>query len=41
MAEVLLKPLEEVIHMAKSGELLQSMQVSTVFFTLAYLNRIA
>jgi ADP-ribose diphosphatase len=38
--EVLLKPLEEVIRMAKNGELLDSMQVSTVFFTLAYLNRI-
>jgi 8-oxo-dGTP pyrophosphatase MutT (NUDIX family) len=38
--EVVLKPLEEVIRMAKSGELLQSMQVSTVFFALAYMNRI-
>jgi len=38
--EVLLKPLDEVIAMAKNGELLQSMQVSTVFFTLAYLDRI-
>jgi ADP-ribose pyrophosphatase len=38
--EVVLKPLEEVIAMAKSGELLQSMQVSAMFFTLAYLNRI-
>ncbi len=38
--EVFLKPLEEVIAMAKKGELLQSMQVSTLFFTLAYLNRI-
>jgi ADP-ribose pyrophosphatase len=39
--EVLLKPLEEVITMAKNGELLQSMQVSALFFTLAYLNRIS
>ncbi len=39
--EVFLKPLEEVIAMAKNGELLQSMQVSTLFFTLAYLNRIS
>jgi 8-oxo-dGTP pyrophosphatase MutT (NUDIX family) len=39
--EVVLKPLEEVVAMAKTGELLQSMQVSTVFFTLAYLDRIA
>lgn len=39
--EVFLKPLEEVIAMAKNGELLQSMQVSALFFTLAYLNRIS
>jgi 8-oxo-dGTP pyrophosphatase MutT (NUDIX family) len=38
--EVVLKPLDELIRMAKSGELLQSMQVSTVFFALAYWNRI-
>jgi ADP-ribose pyrophosphatase len=38
--EVVLKPLEEVIGMAKSGELIQSMQVSAVFFALAYWNRI-
>jgi 8-oxo-dGTP pyrophosphatase MutT (NUDIX family) len=38
--EVVLKPLEEVITMARNGELLQSMQVSAVFFALAYLNRI-
>ncbi len=38
--EVVLKPLEAVIAMAKNGELLQSMQVSAIFFTLAYLNRI-
>jgi ADP-ribose pyrophosphatase len=37
---VFLKPLDEVIDMAKNGDLLQSMQVSTVFFVLAYLNRI-
>jgi len=34
--EVVLKPLDEVIRMAKSGELFQSMQVSAVFFALAY-----
>ena len=39
--EVLLKPLEEVIRMAERGELLQSMQVATLFFALSYLNRIA
>ena len=38
--EVVLKPLEEVIAMAKHGELLQSMQVSALFFTLAYMDRI-
>lgn len=38
--EALLKPLDKVITTAKNGELLQSMQVSTVFFTLASLNRI-
>jgi 8-oxo-dGTP pyrophosphatase MutT (NUDIX family) len=38
--EVVLKPLEEVITMAKNSELFQSMQVSTVFFALAYWNRI-
>jgi ADP-ribose pyrophosphatase len=38
--EVFRRPLEEVIHMAKSGDLLQSMQVSAVFFALAHLNRI-
>jgi ADP-ribose pyrophosphatase len=38
--EVVLKPLEEVIAMAKQGELLQSMQVSAVFFALAYMDRI-
>ena len=38
--EVVLKPLEQVIAMAKNGGLLQSMQVSAVFFTLAYLDRI-
>jgi 8-oxo-dGTP pyrophosphatase MutT (NUDIX family) len=38
--EVVLKPLDEVISMAKNGELFQSMQVGTVFFALAYWNRI-
>jgi ADP-ribose pyrophosphatase len=38
--EVVLRPLEEVIRMARTGELLQTMQVSTVFFALAYWNRI-
>jgi ADP-ribose pyrophosphatase len=38
--EVVLKPLDEVISMAKKGELLQSMQVSAIFFALAYLDRI-
>ena len=38
--EVELVPLEELVRMAKAGELVQSMQVSAVFFTLAYLDRI-
>ena len=38
--ELELKPLEAVIAMAKNGELLQSMQVSAMFFALAYLDRI-
>ncbi|HVM70876.1 MAG TPA: NUDIX hydrolase [Anaerolineales bacterium] len=38
--EVVLTPLEEVIRMAKSGELLQSMQVSAIFFAMAYWDRI-
>ena len=38
--EVVLKPLEEVIRMAKNGELFQTMHVSTVFFALAYWDRI-
>ena len=38
--EVELKSLDEVIRMARSGELFQSMQVSTVFFALAYWDRI-
>lgn len=39
--ELVLKPLEAVIAMAKNSELLQSMQVSALFFALAYLDRIA
>ncbi len=38
--EVILKPLEEVICLARNGELVQSLQVSALFFALAYLNRI-
>jgi ADP-ribose pyrophosphatase len=38
--EVLLKPWEKVIAMAKNSQLLQSLQVSSVFFALAYLDRI-
>jgi 8-oxo-dGTP pyrophosphatase MutT (NUDIX family) len=32
-------PLDEVIRMAREGELLQSMQVSALFFALMYLKR--
>jgi ADP-ribose pyrophosphatase len=38
--EVLLMPLDEVVAMAKRSELIQSMQVSALFFALAYLDRI-
>ena len=34
-------PLDEVILMVKNGELLQSLHVSTLFFALSHLNRIA
>lgn len=34
-------PLDEVILMVKNGEILQSLHVSTLFFTLSHLNRIA
>ena len=37
--EVLLKPLDEVVRMAQNSQLLQAMQVATVFFTLAWLER--
>jgi len=38
--EILLKPLEHVIKMAKGGELIHSLTISTLFFALAYLGRI-
>lgn len=38
--DVVLKPLSEVIELAKKGELPQSLHVSTLFFALAYLDRI-
>jgi ADP-ribose pyrophosphatase len=38
--DVHLVPLEEVLRMATNGELLQSMQVSALFFALAHLNKI-
>jgi len=34
-------PLDEVIRMAKNGEILQSLHVSSLFFALYHLNRIA
>ncbi len=33
-------PLPEVIRMAQRGELLQAMQISTLFFALSHLGRI-
>jgi 8-oxo-dGTP pyrophosphatase MutT (NUDIX family) len=38
--EVLLKPFEELVRMARDGELFQSLHVSTVFFALSHLKRI-
>jgi 8-oxo-dGTP pyrophosphatase MutT (NUDIX family) len=38
--EVELLPLDDLIELAKRGELVQSLQVSALFFALAYLNRI-
>lgn len=38
--EVELLPLESLIELAKRGELVQSLQVSALFFALAHLNRI-
>ncbi|MEI7846603.1 MAG: NUDIX hydrolase [Chloroflexota bacterium] len=38
--DVFLIPLDEVIRMAKDGELLQAMQVSALFFALLHLKRI-
>ena len=39
--DVVLLPLEDVITMAKRGELLQSMQVSALFFALAHMGKVA
>ena len=38
--EVVLKPLDEVIAMARRGELVQSLHVSTLFLALAHLGRV-
>jgi 8-oxo-dGTP pyrophosphatase MutT (NUDIX family) len=38
--DIALVPLEEVIAMARRGELPQSLHISTLFFALAYLDRI-
>jgi ADP-ribose pyrophosphatase len=38
--EVVLRPLEEGVAMAKNGQLLQSMQVAAMFFALSYFDRI-
>jgi hypothetical protein len=38
--ELILTPLNDVISMAKSGDLLHSLTISTLFFALAHLNRI-
>ncbi len=38
--EVVLKPLEEIIRMARNSELLHALQISALFFALSYLDRI-
>lgn len=38
--ELLLTPLETVIKMAKTGELIHSLTISTIFFALAHLGKI-
>lgn len=40
-AEVVLIPLEDVIAKARSGELINSLNVTTLFFVLDYLHRIS
>ena len=39
--ELILTPLNDVIEMAKSGGLLHSLTISTIFFALAHLGRIS
>jgi ADP-ribose pyrophosphatase len=39
--EVLLIPLDEFISMAKSGDLIHSLNINTLFFALGYLDRIS
>lgn len=39
--EVSLLPLNEVIAMAKSGKIINSLNISTLFFVLGYLDRIS
>ena len=39
--EVLLLPLDEVLAMAKSGDLIHSLNISTLFFVLKHLHRIS
>jgi 8-oxo-dGTP pyrophosphatase MutT (NUDIX family) len=39
--EVCLTPLDNVITMAKSGTLIHSLNISTLFYVLGYLNRIS
>ncbi len=38
--DVHLRPLDEVVAMAKAGELVQSMQVAALFFALSYLEKL-
>lgn len=38
--EIFVKPLEDVIELAKGGELIHSLTIGTIFFALAHLGRI-
>jgi ADP-ribose pyrophosphatase len=39
--EVLLMPLSEVVELARSGEFIHSLNITTLFFVLSYLKRIS
>jgi hypothetical protein len=39
--EVVLMPLDEVIAMTKKGDMINYLNISTIFFVLGYLNRVS